>query len=357
MADGRPGAIAIDMMRPIFEEITSEPSAPKGGPTAKRPAPKQPTIHARTVMCYLLCGTRLFQQSMRNTLTNVLIYMSEDMEISTADKGSMLAAIATGYFFTQVPGGALADRLGSKNVMTLALALSAVCCILVPTAGDWFGLSGMWAVMVVMGAVQGPMFPTSSVFLSRWMPRPAPGEPDEKAWGTSMLDIGISIGSLLIIPAVTGLAEAVGWRNTFRCVGAASLAFVALWVALGASTPHECWFIGDAELRFLEARAGGGSREETRKGGEEKRKGVDAAEAAGWLGLPVAVATHGGLWAVYGAHVAFNFGAYYLTNWSPTYYKEVLGLEPKAARLHLMLPHVTNLAAKAANPALVALLA
>ena len=69
-----------------------------------------------------------------------------------------------------------------------------------------------------------------------------------------MLDIGISIGSLLIIPVVTGLAELLGWRNTFRCVGGASLGFVGLWVLLAASTPHECWFISKEELAFLDAR-------------------------------------------------------------------------------------------------------
>jgi hypothetical protein len=35
------------------------------------------------------------------------------------------------------------------------------------------------------------------------------------------------------------------------------------------------------------------------------------------------VATHSGLWAIFGAHMAFNFGAYYMTNWNPTYYTEV----------------------------------
>ena len=30
--------------------------------------------------------------------------------------------------------------------------------------------------------------------------------------------------------------------------------------------------------------------------------------------------------------MAFNFGAYYLTNWSPTYYKDVLGLSPTLRR-------------------------
>merc|ERR1719231_2144478 len=55
--------------------------------------------------------------------------------------------------------------------------------------------------------------------------------------------------------------------------------------------------------------------------------------------------------------MAFNFGAYYLTNWSPTYYKDVLHVPPEEAYLHLMLPHLTNLAAKALNPSIVALLA
>ena len=301
-------------------------------------------------MCYLLCGSRLFQQSMRNTLTNLLIYMAKDMEISTSAKGSMLAAIATGYFFTQVPGGALADRFGPKNVMTAALSLSAICCLLVPLAGDAFGLKGIWIVMAVMGAVQGPMFPTSSVFLSRWMPKALPGMPDEKAWGTSMLDIGISIGSLLIIPIVTGLAEAFGWKGTFLWVGAASLGFVALWIWLAASTPSECWFISEEELDYLDKNVA-----KPPKKGADGEEGASA--AAPLIGMPWAMARHPGLWAVFGAHIAFNFGAYFLTNWSPTYYKDVLGLEPKDAKFHLMCPHIMNLSVRVCNPSLIRIVA
>ena len=64
-----------------------------------------------------------------------------------------------------------------------------------------------------------------------------------------------------------------------------------------------------------------------------------------------------GVWAVFFAHMAFNFGAYYMTNWNPTYYVEALGLTAAQARIHLSMPHVTNLAAKALNPALVAMVA
>lgn len=287
---------------------------------------------------------------MRNTLINVLLYMGRDMEISTTQKGTMLAAIATGYFFTQIPGGALADRFGPKNVMTCALGLSAICCILVPTAGNAHGLNGIWLCMALMGAVQGPMFPTSSVFLSRWMPtaKPNSGQTDEKAWGTSMLDVGISIGSLLIIPTVTGLAESVGWRNTFRVIGAASLGFVALWSWLAASTPSECWFISKEELDFLD-------RHVTKPKQPSKKESTAGGGGNTLVGMPWAMAVHPGLWAIFFCHIAFNFGAYYLTNWSPTYYKDVLGLEPKDAKFHLMLPHVANLFIRFINPSLITL--
>jgi len=174
---------------------------------------------------------------------------------------------------------------------------------------------------------------------------------DEKAWGTSMLDMGISLGSLLIIPAVTSLAEAFGWKTTFRVVGVASLGFVALWVALAASTPAECWFISEEELKYLEKHV---SKPPVPKKPTRGRDDDQEAEPpVGFIGLPFAMAKHSGLWAIFICHIAFNFGAYYLTNWSPTYYKDVLGLEPVDAKYHLMMPHMTNLLIRVINPMLV----
>ena len=100
--------------------------------------------------------------------------------------GLHLSTLTLSLAPTQVPGGALADKLGAKNVMTATLLLSGLCCIAVPLVAGPFGLLGVWCAIALMGAFQGPMFPTSSVFLSKWMPgKDAPGG-DEKAWGTSL---------------------------------------------------------------------------------------------------------------------------------------------------------------------------
>ena len=252
-------------------------------------------------------------------------------------------------------------------------------CALVPTVADQFGLSGVWLTIAFMGAVQGPLFPTSSVYLSRWMPGKGAPSGDEKAWGTSMLDIGISLGSLLIIPVGNGLAEAYGWRNTYRTLGFATMGFVGLWQLLAAETPRECWFIGAEELSYLEqhvppprskpakAPSGGAKSGAFGTPAPARRAATGAAAAddggddgdegafARLSGVPPRVAFHPGVWAVMISHMAFNFGAYYMTNWNPTYYSEVLGLTAAQARIHLSMPHVSNLLVKALNPSLVRL--
>lgn len=219
----------------------------------------------------------------------------------------------------------------------------------IPTCMDLFGVPGLWVVMATMGAVQGPLFPTSTVFLSRWLPRKTATGGDEKAWGTSLLDIGVSVGTLLTIPAANVLASTVGWRGAFRAVGLSSLSFAALWQILAAEEPGRCFFISEEELKYLEENVPKPSRQ------QPKGNSKEGCEDAGWLGIPVRLALHPGLWAVFIAHIAFNYGVYYLTNWSPTYYAEVLHLRPDVAKYHLMMPHLTNLVSSSVVPLLVSL--
>eukprot|EP01062_Namystynia_karyoxenos_P025818 TRINITY_DN2022_c1_g1_i1.p1 TRINITY_DN2022_c1_g1~~TRINITY_DN2022_c1_g1_i1.p1 ORF type:complete len:461 (+),score=171.16 TRINITY_DN2022_c1_g1_i1:97-1479(+) len=322
-------------------------------------------MQARSVQCYLLLLARLFQQAMRNALAPLLVFMTREMPINTTQKGNLLSAVAAGYFLTQVPGGALADRVGAKNVITGAMALSALCCLLLPTAADYGGVPSMWLCIAAMGAVQGPLFPTSTVFLSRWLPRKTDEGPDEKAWGTSQLDIGISVGALLIVPIANILAEAVGWRAAYRCIGGATLGYVALWVALGADEPNKCSFISERELRYLEravpqVKAPPGparSPSLTASGAPppEQRPAAAAAAEGGWIGMPARLLIHPAIWAIFAPHMAFNFGAYFMTNWNPTYYADVLRMDPSEAKYHLAVPHVMNLVSKSLNPAMVSL--
>lgn len=168
---------------------------------------------ARHVQCYLLLLARTVQQAQRAALPPLLVYISMEIPFTTAQRGHFISAVAAGYFFTQLPGGALADYVGTKNVITVAMLLSSVCCLMMPFAADSLGITGLWCVNAAMGAVQGPLFPVSTVFLSRWLPTKVEGQLDEKAWATSMLDIGISIGALVIVPVASTVAGSF-WMAT-----------------------------------------------------------------------------------------------------------------------------------------------
>jgi MFS family permease len=258
-------------------------------------------MKARTSMCLLLAGCRFFQQNMRNTLANVVVQMG----VTPTEKGALLSKIALGYLLTQVPGGALANWMGTKNVITCTMLLSALCCLILPTAFDSFGMDGLGFVLFLMGCVQGPLFPVSSVFLAAWCPKSRPGEPDEKAWATSMLDVGISLGTLFNGPIIISVAESFGWQTAYHATGVGSALFVVVWWLLAAESPSNCWYISAEEKSFLAANAPKLTKPKATAAGEK----VATDRFASIVGMPWAVAVHSGVWAVFVAHMAFNFGA------------------------------------------------
>merc|ERR1712241_584306 len=48
----------------------------------------------------------------------------------------------------------------------------------------------------------------------------------------------------------------------------------------------------------------------------------------GLLGMPLSLLMHPGIWAIFVSRMAFNYGAYFETNWNAVYYVEVLLLTP-----------------------------
>ena len=162
-----------------------------------------------------------------------------------------------------------------------------------------------------------------------------------------MLDIGISVGALIIVPLANTLADNFGWRVAYHVIGLTGAGFLLLWQWLGAEDPQSCTFITEEELRFLQEYA---PKKEPKKANPTGGGGKMALS----LGMPTRDLLHPAVLAIFVAHMAFNYGAYFMTNWNPIYYKEVLGLSPAEAKWYLSMPHVLNLASKALNPALIA---
>ena len=287
-------------------------------------------ILARQVQLMLLFAARLCQSLMRMALGPLIVFICDDMACTAATKGHLLSAFSLGYLTTQVGGGLLADRLGPKLVILLATVAAAGLTIASAACDTVDRL--FWA-QVLMGAAQGPLFPTSVSYLTRWLP------PDERSSASSFLDAGITAGSLVALPFSGRLAAAVGWSATLVAWGVVSLAFAAAWALLACTDPLACAYMGRAEREHLKATVA------ALGGGEAAGGGAAAADARPSMGAMELLARRE-LWAIFAAHGAFNFGVYFVTSWSPTYYQEALALRPEewASLVAFSLPPLLNLA-------------
>ena len=291
-------------------------------------------MHARNVQCYMMMGARTFQQFMRNVLAILILQMPSDV---LAMRGVLLGAISAGHLFTQLPGGYLADAYGAKTVLGFAILASALACMLVPTAYDHAGPVGMWWCIALMGAVQGPMFPASSVFLKNWMP------PAERARASTYVDVGISVGALLAVPAGSYLGQVLSWQEMYWLMGALGATFTAAWALVTANCPDTCAYISVEERDFLHA-AVQSPRSSPKYRGCKVRELPPSEILPAWRCV-----LHPAVLSLFTAHLMFNYGGYFLTNWGPVYYAEALGADAVTAGMHLCVPHAANLLAKASN--------
>ncbi|KAJ9449111.1 Sodium-dependent phosphate transport protein 1 [Diplonema papillatum] len=286
-------------------------------------------MKAREVQTYLLLGVRTFQQFMRNVLAPLMVFMPAEIN---DQRGILLSAVAAGYFFTQVPGGAVADRIGPKFVVSVALAGSVAACFMIPVMYDMYGAMGMWWCLAFMGMITGPLFPATSVILSKWIP------PAERSQASTMMDIGISIGALIAVPAGGFLGSQLGWAGAYTVVASCSLVFTLLWIFLSANEPASCSFISKQELEYLEDVVPA-AKPEPSKTAAPKPSALGAFKYL--LTAPVL--------SIFFSHMAFNYGAYFVTNFNPLYYKDVFSLTAATAGIHLTLPHFGNLVGKMLN--------
>lgn len=281
-------------------------------------------LSARNVLVLMVFGCRVVQTAMRMAMGTLVIYICEEFECGEGSKGWLLSAHAIGYTTTQILGGHIADQIGGKAIITWAMALSGIALAATPAVAP-FGLSGVAAAQVVMGVAMGPLFPASMRLLAKWLPS------TERAFASTALDTGITLGSLVTVPLSGALAVVLGWRATIALVGASGIVFAVSWALVAAEDPETCGYCGEDERALLASQYQPAKKVAAQVPEGEARRGM--LECIG----------HACLWAIYVAHFSFNFAMYFVNSWSAIYYLEVFGLRPQQAGLLLSLPLAVNL--------------
>lgn len=86
-------------------------------------------------------------------------------------QGFILSSFYTGYLAMHIPAGLLAERIGGKPVVLIALIFSSMLSLLTPIAVVSGGAHGLMIIRMLLGCVQAGLFPAIATLLAVWVPK------------------------------------------------------------------------------------------------------------------------------------------------------------------------------------------
>ena len=209
--------------------------------------------------------------------------MQDELGLSATEFGLIASAFFWIYGPVQLAVGWLCDRFNVYRLMTLGLLLWAASTLLMGFAG---GFVSLLVLRVMLGVGESIAFPGTSKIIAEQVPT------EQRGIANAIISTGIALG-----PAAGTLAGGLilaswGWRPIFIMFGLVTL----LWLLPWQST-----------VTKLEAR---------------RTPSVDSGGQ-----VPIAALIRGWpLWSMSIAHIASNYGFYFLLIWLPNYLVKSRGL-------------------------------
>jgi len=185
---------------------------------ALKATPRVRSIQRAALAMLVLAGVINYVDRATLAVANLLI--RQDLGLSIADMGYLLSAFLWAYAFSQLPTGAMVDKLGPRLLLTCGLALWSLAQLLgglVQSFGQFFG------ARVLLGVGEAPQFPTGARVVRDWF------NPRDRGLATGIFNCASSLGTAIAVPLLTFLMLSFGWRVMFMIMGVAGLAMAAIW--------------------------------------------------------------------------------------------------------------------------------
>lgn len=207
------------------------------------PAPPARPTRARYYVLVLsfLVGLVMFLD--RACMGSATPMIMREFGLDKITMGWSVSAFNWTYALFQVPGGWLADRFGSRIVLSVAIAWWS---IFTAATGFAFNASSLAVMRGLFGLGEAAAWPAASRSLHRWLPS------RQRAFGQGFQHSGARLGASFAPTLVVFLIALSGWRGVFYTFGAIGI-FVALWWYLYyRDLPQEHRGVNEAELALMD---------------------------------------------------------------------------------------------------------
>jgi MFS transporter, ACS family, solute carrier family 17 (sodium-dependent inorganic phosphate cotransporter), other len=208
----------------------------------------------------------------------------------TVQMGWVLSGFFIGYSLMMVPMGILADRYGAKWVLAFSVAWWSLFTALTPWPRS---LLAMTVVRIFMGMGESGMMPCVNSILVRWFPRHEYSRAATFSWS------GGNAGAILAFPLASAILSYWGWPSVFFVFACFGVLWLPFWITGVTDDPSVSRGLSDSELTHILS-------------GLPSLRRITRVPWKQILSLPA-------IFALMALHFSFNWIAYVLASWLPTY--------------------------------------
>jgi ACS family glucarate transporter-like MFS transporter len=135
--------------------------------------------------------------------------------------GYLLSAFSWAYVLGQLPSGILLDRYGAKVVYGAGIVIWSACSLVM---GFTSAFAVLFALRVIAGFAQAPVFPGNGRIVASWFPTA------ERGFASATFNASQYFALMVFGPIIGGIAYYAGWHACFWFMGALGFVFAAIWV-------------------------------------------------------------------------------------------------------------------------------
>jgi len=252
--------------------------------------------------------------------------IAEAYQLNNVQLGKIFSSMLIGYAIFQTVAGRMADRFGSRRVLTAGViwwgvftALTA----LVP-AKMTNAILVFMAVRFLLGAGEAVIYPSANQFVSRWIPM------RERGLANGWIFAGVGAGAGLTPPLVTYMMIHHGWRSSFWMCSIIGFLAAAVWFSLARDKPEDHPLVSPGELAVIKS----GLTKEIKSAGAERSSSLIP-----WR----QVVRSREVCAVTLSYFCYGYLAWIFFSWFFLYLAKVRGLDLKTSAFYSMLPPLAML--------------
>jgi ACS family glucarate transporter-like MFS transporter len=252
--------------------------------------------------------------------------IAEEYHLTQIQLGSIFSAFLLGYAFFQTPGGWLADKLGSRYVLTIGVVWWGIFTAL--TAAVSPAIAGAFSVLVLirflLGAGEAIIYPASNQFIAQWIPS------QERGFANGLIFAGVGAGTAVAPILVTYLMLHYGWRWSFFVSTVLGLLVGAVWYLVARDIPEQHPLVSPAELSYIQ------QNRTTRSATDSATVLSSTAPKSPWI----QIVSNRSVLAVTASYFCFGYVAWIFFSWFYIYLAKVRGLDLKTSAFYSTVPPI-----------------